>query len=141
MKCTVKKTLIKEKRKEENEGNKMTYSELTQIRLPQHPTQTLPPPSQPTYNITPDDTLKINICVAHAQYRQLENQGSYAEDLNKILKAKQTFYYHHHPRHAKLTTYIHRQNRPTNKHNNGNHTRKTKEGEKGKEGLCRQYKK
>ncbi len=65
----------------------MTYAELTQARLPQQPTHILPPQPQPACNITREETLKINICVAHAHYQNIANPGCYAEQLNKILKA------------------------------------------------------
>ena len=68
MKCTVKKTIIKKKRKEEIEKSKMTYADKTQPRGLQH-LHTLAPPTQPSYTITRDDTLKINMCVAHAHYK------------------------------------------------------------------------
>ncbi len=87
MKCTTRKTLIKDKRKEENERNKMTYAQLTQTRIPQQQTHTQPPQPQPAYNITREETLKINICVAHAHYQNIAKPGCYAEELNKILKA------------------------------------------------------
>ena len=87
MKCTAKKELIKEKRKEENRKSKMTYSAITNMTSTQYQSQPLPPPTQPVHNITREETLKINICVAHAHYRNIEKPGSYAEELNKVLKA------------------------------------------------------
>ncbi len=89
MKCTIKKAIINAKRKAEIERNKVTYSELTQLRVPQHPAHTLPPPPQPTYNITREETLKINIYAAHAHYRSMESPGCNVDELNKILKANQ----------------------------------------------------
>ncbi len=89
MKCTVKKNIIKEKRKEENEKSKMAYAQLTQLNVTQQPSHTLPLPPQPMYNITREEALIINICVAHAHYKNIESPGCYAEELNKILKAKQ----------------------------------------------------
>lgn len=37
--------------------------------------------------ITKEDLLKINICVAHAQCKNREKPGTYAYELNKVLKA------------------------------------------------------
>lgn len=37
--------------------------------------------------ITKEELLKINICVAHAQGKNREKPGTYANELNKVLKA------------------------------------------------------
>ena len=59
----------------------MSYSSISQATLPSKmPTYKLP-------EITREDLLRINICMAHAQYKNKENPGSYANELNKVLKA------------------------------------------------------
>ncbi len=35
-------------------------------------------------SVTRVDMLKINICIVHAHYRNMEKPGSYEEELNKI---------------------------------------------------------
>ena len=81
MKCIKRKEILKVKRAQENEKQKMSYSSISQATLP---------PKMPTYKlpeITREDRLRINICVAHAQCKDKENPGSYANELNKALKA------------------------------------------------------
>ena len=51
MRCTARKSLIKEKRKEEVERGKMTYAGTTQIGVTQHK-QNLPAHTLPAYSIT-----------------------------------------------------------------------------------------
>ena len=86
MKCPVKKALIKDKRKEEVEKSKMTFADTTTLRGTQQPhTQALP--SQQSYMITRDEALKIQMCFAHAHYKNIEKPGSYSDELNKILQA------------------------------------------------------
>ena len=86
MRCTVKKTLIKEKRKDEIEKSKMTYAGTTQSGLTQHrhPVALHTPP---TPIITKEEALLIHICVAHAHHRNIQNPGSYEAELNAVLKA------------------------------------------------------
>ncbi len=77
--------ILKEKRKEYIERQKMTYSDISKIQTntsSQIKTQYYTVPQ-----ITRGETLKINICVAHAHYRNLENPGTYGEELNRILTA------------------------------------------------------
>ena len=77
--------ILKEKRKEDIERQKMTYANISKnlTNIPsQIKTQYYTAPQ-----ITREETLKINICVAHAHYKNLENPGTYGEELNKILTA------------------------------------------------------
>ncbi len=81
MKCVKRKEIIKEKRTQDNERQKMTYSNIIQsTTLPKLPTYNLP-------QISKEELLKINICVAHAQIKNQEKPGSYTNELNKVLKA------------------------------------------------------
>ena len=85
MKCPQRKLILKEKRKEENEKQKMTYSDISKIHA-NIPTQVKTPYySMP--QITREEVLIINIGVAHAHYRNLENSGTYSEELNRFLTA------------------------------------------------------
>ncbi len=63
----------------------MTFSDITRIQS-NFPSQTLKPFHTYT-EITREETLKINICVAHAHYRNLENPGTYGEKLYIVLTA------------------------------------------------------
>ena len=84
MKCTKRKEILKQKRKEETEQTKLTYAGVT-LTQPQsvisHANMYGPP------TITREDTLLINICVSHAHYVNASNPGSYEEELNRILTA------------------------------------------------------
>ncbi len=85
MKCPKRKMIIKEKRKDEIERQNMKYVDVARGHgsLPSQA-------AMPRYifpEITKEETLKIHICVAHAHNRNLENPGSYVEELNKILAA------------------------------------------------------
>lgn len=84
MKCAKRKEVLKEKRKEEAEKNKRTYAAATAV-LQTQTTNTQPITYSPPI-ITREDTLKINICVAHAHYMNIDKPGSYEEELNKVLK-------------------------------------------------------
>ncbi len=59
----------------------MTYSRITQATAP----ASLPNFNTPT--ITKEELLKINIRVAHAQFKNQEKPGTYKYELNRILKA------------------------------------------------------
>ncbi len=84
MKCTKRKAIIKEKRKAEAERSKVTYLGAAKTL-----TQTHHMTNSYQHHITPlitrEEALKINICVSHAHYKNMESPGSYAEELNKIL--------------------------------------------------------
>ncbi len=59
----------------------MPYSTVTTFQPQQN--------QNPIYSaplITREETLKINIRVAHARYKNLEKPGSYEEELNKVEK-------------------------------------------------------
>ncbi len=80
MKCLKRKDIIREKKTQYNDRQKMTYANITQSTTA---------PKTPTYNIpqiTKEEMLKIHICVAHAQVKNQEKPGTYAKELNKILK-------------------------------------------------------
>ncbi len=58
----------------------MTYTNITEFNLP---------PKMTMYNIpkiTKEEVLKIYIGVAHAQVKNQERQGSYAVELNKVVR-------------------------------------------------------
>ncbi len=81
MKCIKRKEIIKEKRSQVTEREKMSYANRSQTTLP---------PRMPTYKIpeiTKEELLKINICIAHSQAKKQEKPGTYASELNKVLTA------------------------------------------------------
>ncbi len=85
MKCPKRKVILKEKRKQEIEKQKMTYSGVTQS---QSVISTQPMPQQyQVPQITKEEILKINICVSHAHYANIANPGTYSDELNKVLTA------------------------------------------------------
>ncbi len=80
MKCPKRKEILKEKRAQLNVKQNMTYTNITESNLP---------PKMTMYNIpkiTKEEVLKIHICVAHAQVKNQERPGSYAVELNKVLR-------------------------------------------------------
>ncbi len=85
MKCPKRKMILKEKRKDEIERQNMKYVEAARGHGSVPAQAAMPRYVHP--EITKEETLKIHICVAHAHYRNLENPGSYGEELNKILTA------------------------------------------------------
>ncbi len=93
--------ILREKRREETERKNMTLADIVrgQGNLP---TQSMTP-CYVKPDITREETLKINICVAHAHYRNLENPGTYGEELNKILTANKL----PNDRIVKIMFYIH----------------------------------
>lgn len=86
MKCSKTKAILKRKRKEEIKRGKITYSEAARTMDYQQVTQTQIPP-RPTLNITREDSLKINICIVHSHYRNIENPDIYSQEPYKILTA------------------------------------------------------
>ena len=70
--------------KEDVEKQKMGYSDISKLQT------NLPSQTKPQYYSTPhitrEETLKVNICVAHALYGNL-GRGTYAHELNRILTA------------------------------------------------------
>ncbi len=78
MRCAKRKEVIKLKRKQERERNNTTYSNIAK------PTTTLGTYRPPAN--TNEDMLRINTCILHAHYRNLENPGTYEVELNKVLK-------------------------------------------------------
>ncbi len=80
MECAKGKEIIKEKRNQVKERQNMTYSRITQATAP----ASLPIFNTPT--IIKEELLKINICVAHAQFKNQEKPGTYKYELNRILK-------------------------------------------------------
>jgi len=85
MKCKLRKSIIKEKRKQETERTRMTFSEATRISGTQYITNHQKLAPQPV--LSREDLLKVNICVTHAHFKNKENPGTYAEELNKVLTA------------------------------------------------------
>lgn len=80
MKCAKRKEILKEKRKQETEKNTTSFANIAKK-------WTIPPTyNNPASTVTSDDLLKINVCILHAHYRNIENPGSYENELNKILK-------------------------------------------------------
>ncbi len=84
MKCTKRKEIIKEKRKAETERGKWTYSEAAKGTSS---TQGMWPVHQAAYTTIKEDSQRINFCIQHAHYRNIENPGTYAEEVNKIMAA------------------------------------------------------
>ena len=80
-----KKQILKEKRKQEIERQKMTYSGIT-INQSSSSNQVMPQRHH-VPQITKEEILKINICVSHAHYANLSNPGTYSYELNKALTA------------------------------------------------------
>ncbi len=82
IKCVKRKTVIRKKRKEEATRKNLSFAAATSSRnnFQQQPHLVDTP------NITKEDTLKIQMCFVHAYYRNIENPGSYEDELNKILK-------------------------------------------------------
>ncbi len=81
MKCNKRKQIIKKKRTKEIGRQNMTYANITQATLsPKMLSFSMP-------QFTREEMLKINICVAHANYKNQERPGSYASELSKILRA------------------------------------------------------
>ena len=65
----------------------MTFAETTRAWGKQGNHSTIITQPQLSFQslITREESLKINICVAHAHYKTLNNPGTYAEELNKTL--------------------------------------------------------
>lgn len=81
MKCIKRKEIIREKRLQESDKQKMTYANIVHTNLPANlPSYTLP-------QITREELLKINICVAHARSKNQDKPGCYAHELNRVLRA------------------------------------------------------
>ncbi len=78
MRYPKRKAVVKEKRKQERERNNDTYVNIAKSITQNN---TYRPPTT-----THEDMLRINTCVLHAHYRNVENPGSYEAELSKILK-------------------------------------------------------
>ena len=85
MRCIKRKKIMKEKRREEAERNRLGYAGITTVNTtqPQHSQPQMPINLQPT--ITREDMLKINICIAHAHRQDLLKPGSYEKELEQTL--------------------------------------------------------
>ncbi|RUM28021.1 MAG: hypothetical protein DSY42_09145 [Aquifex sp.] len=81
MKCGKRKEILKEKRNQITERQKMNYATISQIT----PSATTMPNFQ-TPTVTKEELLKIHICVAHAQNKDQITPGTYKSELNKMLK-------------------------------------------------------
>lgn len=88
MKCNKRKQIIKEKRKLEEERNKMTYVGAVGRNNTTH-IQQQQPQTLPTFHSTPmitrEDLLKIHTCIAHAQQADTQRPGIYELELNRAL--------------------------------------------------------
>ena len=81
MKCSKRREIIKTKRQEMNTKQNTTYATIAQHQTQQQ----IPMPKMP--QITKEELLKINICVAHAHGKDQKNPGTYAYELDRTLKA------------------------------------------------------
>ncbi len=84
MRCIKRKEIIKRKRKEEETRSKLTYAGITMTNSTQkqkytHQTQ------QNIPTVTKDELLKIHTCIIHAHQRDLDNPGTYEQELNNAL--------------------------------------------------------
>ncbi len=85
MRCSKRKEILTEKRRKETERSKQTYAGISS-NATTHARHTITQgPSYTAPTITREETLKINICIARAHYMNIENPGTYEEELNKIL--------------------------------------------------------
>ncbi len=84
MRCPIKKQIIKNKREEEREKNKMPYTGAVKTSIQSVPVTQLGVHSVPL--ITKEEMLQIQICIAHARMKELDRPGSYEAELNKTLK-------------------------------------------------------
>ena len=82
MKCKKRKEIIKEKRTEINDKQKMSYSSVISPSATASTNSNLLPPI-----VTKEEILKIHICAAHAQNQEQKKPGSYNYEFNRILKA------------------------------------------------------
>ncbi len=82
MKCQKRKDVIKEKRTQINEREKMTYANITQS-VPSSANKIIPQ----TPIVTKEEILKIHTCVAHAENQDQKKPGTYKYELNRVLKA------------------------------------------------------
>lgn len=81
MRCNKRKEILKEKRKQMNEKQNLTYASISQVT----PKVTMPNMKFPS--ITKEEILKIHICIAHAQGKDQKKPGTYKTELDKVLKA------------------------------------------------------
>ena len=80
MQCIKRKEIIKNKRALSNEKQNMTYANIAQASTtPKVATPILP-------QVSKEEILLIHICVVHAQVKDQQKPGTYAKELNKILK-------------------------------------------------------
>ncbi len=78
MRCPKRKEIIKMKRKQERDRSSVTYANVAK-------TNTTSDTHRPA-TTTSEDMLRINTCILHAHYRNIENPGTYEAELNKVLK-------------------------------------------------------
>lgn len=80
MKCVKRKDIIKLKRSQSIDKQKMSYASISQsTTTPRMANPILP-------QISKEEILKIHICVIHAQVKDQQKPGTYAKELNKMLK-------------------------------------------------------
>ncbi len=82
MNCQKRKEIIKEKRSQINERQKMKFATVSQIISS---ATSMAIPKVPT--VTKAELLKIHACVDHAQNQEQRKPGTYKHELNRVLKA------------------------------------------------------
>ena len=82
MRCPKRKEIIKEKRSQINEREKLSFATVSKI-IPSATSMTMP--QMPS--VTKEELLKIHTCVAHAQNKEQIKPGTYKYELNRVLKA------------------------------------------------------
>ncbi len=82
LKCPKRKEIVKNKRNQINERQKMSYATISQTTSSDNKM-----PNVQTPIVTKEELLKIHICVAHAQSQNQITPGTYSSELNKVLKA------------------------------------------------------
>ena len=82
LKCPKRKEIVKNKRNQINDRQKMSYAAISQTTSSENKM-----PSFQTPIVTREELLKIHICVAHAQNQNQITPGTYSSVLNKTLKA------------------------------------------------------
>ena len=70
MRCNKRKEILKEKRKQMNEKQNLTYASISQVT----PKVTMPNMKVPS--ITKEEILKIHTCIAHAQGKDQKKPGT-----------------------------------------------------------------
>ncbi len=82
MKCSKRKEIVKEKRNQISERQKINHATISQTTP-----SAIKMPNFQTSSVTKEELLKIHIYVAHAQAKNQIKPGTYQFELNKSLKA------------------------------------------------------